>query len=244
VFSGAVVVVLLTAAGSLTYVYSKYSRLPRVELGSVLTETSSSNEPRNFLLVGVDSAANLDPDDPARAGRGNVGGLRSDTIMVLRLDPGAERASLLSLPRDLWVPLAGGGTQRINSAIQDGGPSELIDTIEGYFGIPINHYIQVDFAGFQELVDVVDGVQVYFADPARDSRSGLDIQDTGCLTSTASRRCPTCGRGTSRCTRTVAGAATARPTWGASAASRTSSSGRWAAPSTRGCATPSPSTGS
>jgi LCP family protein required for cell wall assembly len=89
---------------------------------------------------------------------------------------------LLSLPRDLWVPLAGGGTQRINTAIQSGGPSELIDTIEGYLGIPVHHYIQVDFAGFQELVDVVDGVQVYFANPARDSRSGLDIQATGCLT--------------------------------------------------------------
>jgi LCP family protein required for cell wall assembly len=179
--STSLVIVLLVTAGGLSYVYSKYSRLPRVELGSVLTETSGSSEPRNFLLVGVDSAANLAQDDPARAGRGNVGGLRSDTIMVLRLDPGAERASLLSLPRDLWVPLAGGGNQRINSAIQSGGPSELIDTIEGYLGIPIHHYIQVDFAGFQQLVDVVDGVQVYFAHPARDSRSGLDIQETGCL---------------------------------------------------------------
>ena len=158
--------VLLTTAGGLSYVYSKYSRLPRVELGSVLTEASGSNEPRNFLLVGVDSAANLAADDPARAGRGNVGGLRSDTIMILRLDPGAERASLLSLPRDLWVPLASGGSQRINSAIQSGGPTELIDTIESYLGIPINHYIEIDFAGFQELVDVVDGVKVYFATPA------------------------------------------------------------------------------
>ena len=52
----------------------------------------------------------------------------------------------------------------------------------GTSGIPIHHYIQVDFAGFQELVDVVDGVQVYFANPARDSRSGLDIEETGCVT--------------------------------------------------------------
>lgn len=181
-FSCVLVMALLTTAGGLSYVYSKYSRLPRVQLGSVLTEASSSDEPRNFLLVGVDSAANLAADDPARAGRGNVGGLRSDTIMILRLEPGAERASLLSLPRDLWVPLASGGNQRINSAIQSGGPSELIDTIESYLGIPINHYIEVDFAGFQELVDVIDGVQVYFANPARDTRSGLDIQETGCIT--------------------------------------------------------------
>jgi LCP family protein required for cell wall assembly len=181
-FNCLVVVALLGTAGGLSYVYAKYSRLPRVQLGSVLTEASSSDEPRNFLLVGVDSAANLAADDPARAGRGNVGGLRSDTMMILRLDPATERASLLSLPRDLWVPLASGGSQRINSAIQSGGPSELIDTIEEYLGIPVHHYIQVDFAGFQELVDVVDGVEVYFADPARDPRSGLDVEETGCVT--------------------------------------------------------------
>lgn len=181
-FNCCVVVTLLATAGGLTYVYSKYTRLPRVQLGSVLTERSGSDETRNFLMVGVDSAANLDVDDPARAGRGNVGGLRSDTIMVLRVEPGTERASLLSLPRDLWVPLASGGNQRINSAIQSGGPGELIDTIEQYLGIPVHHYIEVDFAGFQDLVDVVDGVEVYFATPARDSRSGLDIQAPGCVT--------------------------------------------------------------
>ena len=102
--------------------------------------------------------------------------------MILRLDPGTERASLLSLPRDLWVPLASGGNQRLNSAIQSGGPGELIDTIEGYLGIPVHHYIQVDFAGFQELVDVIGGVDVYFADPARDSRSLLSIEEAGCVT--------------------------------------------------------------
>ncbi|MEQ1786214.1 MAG: LCP family protein [Acidimicrobiales bacterium] len=181
-FNCAVVVGLLATAGGLSYVYSKYSRLPRVQLGSVLTESAGSGEPRNFLLVGVDSAANLAPDDPARVGRGNVGGLRSDTVMILRVDPGAESASLLSLPRDLWVPLASGGNQRINAAIQKGGPGELVDTIEEYLGVPIHHYIQIDFAGFQELVDVIDGVQVYFAHPARDTRSGLAVETTGCVT--------------------------------------------------------------
>lgn len=181
-FNCGVVVVLLTTAGGLTYVYSKYSRLPRIELGSVLTERGGSNEPRNFLLVGIDSAATLAEDDPARDGRGNVGGLRSDTMMILRVDPGADQASLLSLPRDLWVPLASGGHQRLNAAIQLGGPGELIDTIEQYLGIPVHHYIQVDFAGFKDLVEVVDGVDVYFASPARDTRSLLDVEDTGCVT--------------------------------------------------------------
>ena len=181
-FSGGLTCALLVSAGGLAYVYTKYSKLPRVALGSVLTTEDDDSAPQNFLLVGVDSAANLAADDPAKAGRGNVGGLRSDTVMVLRVDPRSDDASLLSLPRDLWVPLASGGNQRINSAIQNGGPGELIDTIEEYLGVPIHHYVQVDFAGFQDLVDVIDGVAVYFPAPARDSRSGLDIPTEGCIT--------------------------------------------------------------
>lgn len=177
--SGSLSIALLVTAGGLAYVYTKYSQLSRVTLGSVLTD-SGSDEPQNFLLVGVDSAANLDPDDPATAGRESIGGLRSDTVMVLRVEPRAGGASLLSLPRDLWVPLASGGNQRINAAIQNGGPGELIDTIEQYLGIPVHHYVQVDFAGFQELVDVIEGVDVYFPTRARDTRSGLEVDD-GCI---------------------------------------------------------------
>jgi LCP family protein required for cell wall assembly len=173
------IVGLLGTAGALGYAYSKYSRLSRVELGSVLAEEVSSDEPQNLLLVGIDSAARLDPDDPRAAGRDAV--LRSDTMMVLRVDPGAEQAHLLSIPRDLWVPLPSGGNQRINTAIEIGGAPELIDTIEGYFGIPIHHYAQVDFAAFRELVDVVGGVDVWFDHPTRDRQAGLDVPEPGCI---------------------------------------------------------------
>lgn len=178
--SGLAVGLIATAVG-LGYAYAKYSRLARVELGSVLTDRSSAGGPQNFLLVGVDSAASLAADDPARVGREDVNGLRSDTIMILRVDPASERAALLSLPRDLWVPLASGGSNRINVAIEVGGPEELIATIEGYLGVPINHYVQVDFAGFRRLVDVIDGVKVWFERPARDRRSGLDVEAAGCV---------------------------------------------------------------
>lgn len=181
-FNASFLVGLLVVAGGLEYGYSKYSRLPRIEVGSVLTTRASADTPQNFLLVGVDSAATLDPDDPAAAGRGNVGGLRSDTMMVLRVDPTTDQAILLSLPRDLWVPLASGGRQRLNSAIQVGGPENLIDTIEQYLSIPINHYVQVDFAGFKGLVEALDGVKVYFDTPVRDRNSGLDIPEPGCIT--------------------------------------------------------------
>jgi LCP family protein required for cell wall assembly len=180
--STGIVVGLLATAGGLGYAYAKYSRLARVQLGSVLTAQGTEAGPQNFLLVGVDSAANLDADDPVRAGREDVSGLRSDTIMILRVDPASERASLLSLPRDLWVPLASGGSNRINAAIQSGGPEDLIDTIEEFLGIPIHHYVQVDFAGFRGLVSVIDGVKVWFELPARDRRSGLKVETPGCVT--------------------------------------------------------------
>ena len=181
-FNACFLIGLLVVASSLGYGYTKYSRLPRIQVGSVLTSRAGSDAPQNFLLVGVDSAANLDPNDPALAGRGDVGGLRSDTMMVLRVDPSTDQAILLSLPRDLWVPLASGGRQRLNSAIQVGGPENLIDTIEQYFSIPINHYVQVDFAGFKGLVEALDGVKVYFPTPVRDRNSQLDIPEPGCIT--------------------------------------------------------------
>jgi LCP family protein required for cell wall assembly len=174
-----VILALLVTAGGLGYTYSKYSRLSRVKLGTVLSNGATISEPQNILLVGIDSAANLDPDDPVTAGRD--AGLRSDTMMILRVDPEAGQAHLLSIPRDLWVPLASGGKQRINTAIQIGGAPELIDTIEGYLGIPINHYAQVDFAAFRDLVSVVGGVEVWFEHPTRDRRSLLDVPEPGCV---------------------------------------------------------------
>jgi LCP family protein required for cell wall assembly len=177
-----IVAALVTAAG-LGYFNYKIGQLPRIRLGS-LTQRQASSEPQNFLLVGVDSAAGLDPTNPIRYEREQEGvsGLRSDTIMILRIDPNSSQASRLSLPRDLWVPIAGtGGRQRINTAI-NAGPARLIDTIQQDFNIPIHHYVQVDFFGFQQLVNAVDGVPVWFAQPVRDRNTGLDVQASGCVT--------------------------------------------------------------
>lgn len=180
------IVVFLVAAGGLGYGYSKFGRIPRVEIAEFLsdsTELADGVVAENYLLVGVDSADGLDPDDPVRSSRSSIGGLRSDTMMVLRVDPGSSRAALLSIPRDLYVPIAGSsGSSKINSAIQRGGPEGLIETIQDYFGIPINHYVQVDFQGFSSVVDALDGVPLYFPHPVRDRKSGLDVPEAGCVT--------------------------------------------------------------
>jgi LCP family protein required for cell wall assembly len=176
---------LLTTAAGLAYFFSKYSQLPRIELSSVLDNETVAGDVRNVLIVGVDSAAGLDPNDPIRTQRENlgIGGLRSDTIMILHVDPAEEQAALLSLPRDLWLPIAGrGGRQRINTAVGEGGPQVLIATIQDYLNIPIHNYVQIDFAGFQDLVAAIDGVPVYFDTPARDANSGLNVPEAGCVT--------------------------------------------------------------
>ncbi len=151
---------LLASASSLTYVYDKFEKLPRVELSGVLDEGAPAGEPENFLIVGVDNATGLDQGDPVRTGR--TQSELSDTIMVLRIDPESRQAALLSLPRDLWVEIPGtGSSQRINSTLERGGPELLIQTIVDDFGIPINHYVEVDFASFKGLVEAIDGVPIF-----------------------------------------------------------------------------------
>ena len=172
-------VALVASAAGLGYVLRKAERLPRVELGGILDEPTESGGPENYLIVGIDSASGLPGNDPVRIGRDVT--LHSDTIMILRIDPESERAALLSLPRDLFVPIPGTGTsRRINIAVEQGGAPLLIKTIGENFGIPINHYVQVDFASFRGLVDAIDGVPVYIPRPARDAQTGLDFPDPGC----------------------------------------------------------------
>jgi polyisoprenyl-teichoic acid--peptidoglycan teichoic acid transferase len=178
------VVGFLVAAGVLAYGYEKYGQIPRLAIGESLAtrdDDAADASVKNFLVVGVDSASGLDEDDPVARSRTDVAGFRSDTMMVLRVDPASTRADLLSLPRDLWVPIPGHRNGRINEAIELGGPELLVETIQSYLGVPIHHYGQIDFYGFGRLVDAVDGVKLYFPHPARDHMSGLDVPEAGCV---------------------------------------------------------------
>lgn len=179
-FNSLLVIVCLVAAGALAWTYNQASGLPRIELGRALSEPVATGEAQNVLLVGIDNGTGLDADDPVLTGRG--ASLNTDTIMILRVDPATQQAALLSIPRDLYVPLAGGGRDRINAALALGGPERLIETIKLNFGIPINHYAMVDFAGFRSLVDAVGGIPMYFPWPARDQNTGLFQYDPGCVT--------------------------------------------------------------
>ncbi len=193
-------VIALLVAGGLAWANVKTGSVQRVSLGRSLTaEPTSSSAPQNFLLVGTDSAAGLSPNDPAVQGRGDVGGARSDTMMILRVVPSAKKALLLAIPRDLWVPIydASGnphGESKLNSAIEYGGAPALVRTIEENFHLPIHHYVQVDWEGFKGVVKAIGGVPVYFDTPVRDrdcnetdangncvNHTGLDVAAPGCV---------------------------------------------------------------
>ncbi len=127
----------------------------RMEAGPAIAEALTAppdqrDEPYYILLLGAD-AIDVDADDL---------GVRTDTIMIARLDPEAKQVSLLSIPRDTRVPIEGHGTTRINHAASYGGPSLMIDTVSEFTGLPISHYIELDYMGFKEIVDAVGGVWV------------------------------------------------------------------------------------
>jgi LCP family protein required for cell wall assembly len=155
--------------------------------GPVETYPAADPSAQNFLITGADNNACIDPDSPYASAFGDRSemGERSDTIMLMRVDPSTDRAAVLSFPRDLWVQIAGRQNKnRINTAYVKDDPQRLIDTLYQNFGLGVDHFIQVDFCAFKNIVDAVGGVAVPFEYPARDTHSGLDVPTAGCFTFT------------------------------------------------------------
>lgn len=168
--SGATTVLLLVggAVGALAYVDHRVASIDRVEVVQ-LSDPPPPGEPRTLLFVGVDTRP---PDDP------DVTGSRSDTIVLARVDPGADTLTVLPIPRDLQVPVDG-APARINQAIDRGGADLLVRTIEDELGIEVNHYVQADVEGAVAVGDAVGGLDLAFAHPVRDTGTGLDLP-AGC----------------------------------------------------------------
>jgi LCP family protein required for cell wall assembly len=92
--------------------------------------------------------------------RGRPGSRHSDSIMLVRTEPGKHRIAFLSIPRDLRVEIPGYGTNKINAAFQFGGPTLALRTIKELTGLDINHVAFVDFAKFKDLIDALGGIDV------------------------------------------------------------------------------------
>ena len=114
----------------------------------------------NYLVVGSDSRAGLSQQDLHRAATRQVAGGRTDTIILVHISPGRKKAVMISIPRDLKVSISGHGQDKINAAYALGGPNLLVKTIEDNLGVPVNHYAEVDFAGFLKVVDSLGGVRL------------------------------------------------------------------------------------
>jgi polyisoprenyl-teichoic acid--peptidoglycan teichoic acid transferase len=120
-----------------------------LQLGNQLA-TSDPGEAQTILLLGSDKR----PDDATDGGAGT--GARSDTIILVRLNPEKNATALMSLPRDLKVEIPGHGVDKINAAYSLGGPKLTTETVRQLTGLSINHVINVDFHGFQKAIDAID----------------------------------------------------------------------------------------
>lgn len=175
------VVACLGVAAGLTKVRTTLEQVPVVDVGGALSAPVDVGEPRNILIIGTDSHKGLAKSDPVVKGRLEGENL-ADVIMILRVDPTDGSARLLSIPRDSRVELPDGSMQRINAAIAGPqGPKNLVQTIKRNFGISIDNYLEVDFAAFKDLVEVLGSVPVYFTTPVRDRTTGLYVDNPGCV---------------------------------------------------------------
>ncbi len=171
------VALLLAALGGWLYVRHAYDKVEKIPLGDVLSPAAAGT---NYLIVGSDTR---DPQALIDAGLNpgafeDGGGQRSDTMLLLRFVGG--QAKMLSIPRDLYVPIAEtGGSAKINSAYGGGGPRRLILTIEQSLQVPVQHYMEVDFVSFAGLVDSLGGITIDFPNPASDANTGLDVTTPG-----------------------------------------------------------------
>jgi LCP family protein required for cell wall assembly len=126
-------------------------RLPkRAKAQLAKRDRSLLSEPTTILVMGTDGGR-----APGRADA-----RRSDSLLLLHIDPGTHRVSYLSIPRDLRVEIPGYGTSKINAASQVGGPALTLATVKELTGLPIDHVVVVNFDGFKDLIDAVGGIEV------------------------------------------------------------------------------------
>ncbi|HEY3612725.1 MAG TPA: LCP family protein [Gaiellales bacterium] len=150
-----VVGVLVVLVAWIGYGYWQYRGSLNDANGRVDAGTRAALTPGGSLLSDPSTTLVLGSDRRSDSGPG-----RSDSILLVRVDPARNRIAQLSIPRDLRVTIPGHGDDRINVAYALGGPALAIRTVQALTGIPINHVVLVDFAGFRDLVDALGGVTI------------------------------------------------------------------------------------
>lgn len=145
----------------------------------------ATNGAENILLVGSDSRTGSNDVFQAGPGQTLVEGQRSDTVILAHLAPGNAKAILVSLPRDSWVTIPAytdakgvahpAQQNKLNAAYSLGGPKLLIATVQQLSGLHVDHYAEIDFEGFQKMVNALGGINVCLTQPAKDTMSGANF---------------------------------------------------------------------
>jgi LCP family protein required for cell wall assembly len=136
----------------------------------------------NWLLVGSDSRQGLSVEQQKDLTTGgDIGSSRTDTILLAHIPAlgSSTQATMVSIPRDSYVPIPGHGRDKINAAFAMGGASLLIQTVEQATGLRLDHYAEIGFVGFAALVDALGGVSACLAEPISDPLAGIDLP-AGC----------------------------------------------------------------
>jgi len=163
IITSVIVVVLtcLVGAGIFAKTYldniDKRIQVTDPELDNVLAETAEPGDPFYMLLLGVDKDEGRSTDAEYGDSDSNY---RSDSIMLVRVDPKNVKVTLVSIHRDTMVDLGVNGTQKINAAYSFGGASYAVEVISNFAGVDISHFAVLDMDGFADVVDQVGGVDV------------------------------------------------------------------------------------
>ncbi|MCK6211511.1 LCP family protein [Georgenia sp. EYE_87] len=128
--------------------------------------------PVNILVLGSDSR--ISAGDPSRW---TAGAQRTDAIMLVQISGDRKSLTVMSIPRDSWVPIPGHGTAKINAAFSWGGPTLMIQTVEQLTGVRIDHFAVADFESFSELTDELGGVEITLEQPLTAGGTTLEPGD-------------------------------------------------------------------
>jgi LCP family protein required for cell wall assembly len=167
----ALLLVVVLVVGVLVYFVS---RIDKVDALRDYDGRPAAGSGTNWLVVGSDSREGLSDEQVKDLHLGKVGGQRTDTIILLH-KPASGAPTLVSLPRDSYVPIPGHGRNKLNAAYAIGGPALLARTVETVTGLRIDHYAAVGFGGFVGMTDAVGGVELCPTRHIRDHKSGLNV---------------------------------------------------------------------
>jgi LCP family protein required for cell wall assembly len=176
VLLGLVVVLAIVVVGGYFYLDSRLKH----EKALADYEGRPADTPgTNWLIVGSDSRAGLTKQQRKQYATGYAAGRRTDSMMLMHT--GAGGTTLVSLPRDSYLPIEGHRSNKLNAAFAFGGPRLLVRTVEQATHVRIDHYAEIGFSGFVGVVDAVGGVRMCIKQPMKDHKAGLNLKK-GCQT--------------------------------------------------------------